>query len=153
MLEGPVTGSSTKGLTHRKKQMRNITGENWNSAEVDFACEFDLTAAAAVLATRGDNVVVTKTGTGTYTAVFKGTDGLKLYEVLGHGPSIRAATINGNVQTVQVTSIVQGGGTYNDDITVSLTTKTNAAAAADTTSALTVCLWFAVRHHRMTNPF
>ena len=132
--------------------MRTVTGQNCNAAEIDFTCEFDLNAAAAVVVARGDNVVVTKTAVGTYTVVYKGTDGVKMYEVLGNGPSIRAASAVGNVQSVQVISIVQGGGTYNDDITVTLVTKTNIPAIADTTSALTVCLWFAFRGQRMGNP-
>lgn len=132
--------------------MRTMTGQNSNAAEIDLTCEFDLNAAAAVVTTRGDLVTAVRTGVGTYTVTYKGTDGVRMYEILGNGPNIRAASAVGNVQGVQIISIIQGGGTYNDDIVVTVVTKTNVPAIADTTSAMTVCVWFAFRGQRMGNP-
>ena len=129
----------------------NITAKNQNSAKVEVEVEVDLSAAAAVSAVRGDGATATKTGTGTYNVVLKGnTLGSKLVEVLS-----RAVDLHGTPATAfnaRITSITQATD-GSDDITIAVTTLSNAAtpAAADTTGACQMSISVAFRASKMTS--
>lgn len=113
--------------------------------------EADLSAAAAVTATRGTNITCTKTGVGTYNFVLKNTSALNMYEVLN-----RFADLGGAPATAfwaKVTSIVQAAN--GGDITIAVTTLNNAGtpAAADVTAGCVLSIGIALRTIRMGNPF
>lgn len=122
-----------------------------NEGRWEIEAEADLSAAAAVTATRGTNVSCTKTGTGTYRFTIKGNQAQKMYEVLD-----RSAKLNGTPATAfnaRVTAVAQASD-GSDDITVDVTTLTNAAtpAAADTTGACVLGIRLVLRTVRMGMP-
>lgn len=115
--------------------MSTVSQETWNVAECAVRCEFDLSAAAAVTATRGDDVVVTKTGTGVYTVRVVGRT---FYEVLKRFAWLsRAAPGTANAQ---VTSIDLDGAGDGTGAVITVTTLDDFAtpAAADVGAASTV---------------
>jgi hypothetical protein len=131
--------------------MPNITSRYQNEGRFVLDAEVDLSAAAAVVAVRGTNVTCTKTGTGAYQFVFKGTAALKLYEVL-----FRDAKLNGtptgafDARVASVSQATDGS----DDITVNVVTLNNAAtpAAADVSAACVLDMQLVARVIRMGNP-
>lgn len=131
--------------------MPNLASVSQNEGTWYIEAEADLSAAAAVTATRGTNIVCAKTGAGTYTFTVKGTQALKMYEVLN-----RFADLGGAPATAfwaKVTGITQTAGT--DDVVISVSTLTNAAtpAAADVTAGCVMSIGVALRTVRMGNPF
>ncbi len=132
--------------------MPNTTARNQNPNKWEIEMEADLSAAAAVTATRGENVTCTKTGVGTYNFVIKGTSALKVHATLN-----RDARLHGTPATAfdaRITAITQATD-GSDDVTVSVTTLTNAAtpAAADTTGACVLSVSLTLQCARMGNPF
>jgi hypothetical protein len=123
---------------------------NQNEGKWEIEMEADLSAAAAVSATRGTNVTCTKSGTATYTFVVKGSSGLKLYEMLH-----RQADIAGTPATITraiITSISQATD-GSDDLTCVVKTTNAAFTETATTGACTLSVQLKVRALRMGNPF
>jgi len=103
----------------------------------------DLTTKTCV----GDNVVVTRTGVGLYTAVIKGTGALRLVEDMGFIVKFQGAAAPAGALAARVTTITQA---TNDDITINITTvATEGGAAADLTTTTSVVVKGAIRTARM----
>lgn len=131
----------------------NITTVFQNDHRWQIEGEFDLSAAAAVTAVRGDGMTVTKSATGTYTVVISGVKALKMYEVLNRGVNY-FGTAPATALGVRVHSLVQAtNGT--DDITLVLKTTALPTSGADTdgTAAVGVAFRLVLRKQRMGNPF
>ena len=113
--------------------------------------EIDLSAAAAVSAGRGTDMTFTKTATGTYTAVIKGSKGLKLVEILD-----RRVTFNGTVPAAATGCRISGvtQDTSTDDITITIKTMASPTTGADTdtTAATTLSFKVVLRTGKMGSP-
>src|SRR5690349_14220646 len=86
--------------------------------------EFDLNSSAAVIATRGTGLTVTKTGTGTYTVVLANRWGIQLVELINRwagfsGTAPATATGVGVTTVTQASSTVAGNA---GDITITIQT-------------------------------
>lgn len=126
---------------------------NENEGEWHIRGEIDLSAAAAVLANRGSNQVVAKTATGTYTVTVKGTQALKLVEILD-----RRVVFNGTVPATalgcRISSVANGSGVNSDDVVITLKTMASPTSGADTdtTAATTLSFQVVIRTIKMGNP-
>lgn len=113
--------------------------------------EVDLSAAAAVLAVRGDNMTVTRTGPGSYSVVVKNSGALQLVESLNREAAFCGgfpATASGVTMTTVTQSVTTG------DITILLVTTaapTN-GAATDTTAATTIAFGATIRIGKVNSP-
>ena len=126
-----------------------------NEFEWQIRGQCDLSAAGAVGATRGTNQTVTKTATGTYTVVIKGTQALKLVEILSASAWMSGALPVVVALGARVASVVQATD-GSDDITITLkTTATAGGSGADTditTNAVTFNWFVVLRVGKMGNP-
>lgn len=131
--------------------MPNANGISQNEGVWYIEAEADLSAGAAVTATRGTNIVCVKTGTGTYTFTVKGTSALKVYEVLNRFADLGGAPAG--AFWGKVTGITQTAGT--DDVVISVSTLNNAGTpvAADVSAVCVLSIGVAIRVVRMGNPF
>lgn len=125
-----------------------------NEGEWYIRGQFDLSAAATVLATagaqRGSNATITKTGTGLYTVVIKQSGSPQLVEVLNSDAGLcNSATRTGALEA-QVNSVVQSATT--GDITITVQTCAETGVAADTTQTITVNYDVSIRIFKMGNP-
>lgn len=128
------------------------------TAVVNNACtwsingELDLSAAAAVVALRGDNMTATKTGTGQYTVVLKNSGALQLVELLNREANFTGATRPASALGVSLDTVVQS--TTTGDITIVITTLTNptSGAAADGSAAVTVSFGLIIRTCKLVSP-
>jgi hypothetical protein len=128
--------------------MSTVIAQDINEGSLYLNFEVDLSAAAAITATRGTGVTASKTGTGQYTFTIKGgTRGIKLVETL-----MRTCDLSGTPATAFWGKVTSGptqtsGGTNDGDITVVVTTLSNAATpvAADTTGACTLSVAMCLR--------
>lgn len=114
--------------------MPTMAAQHWNVGEIEVNFEFDLSTGAAVTATRGDDIVVTKTGTGLYTVRVVGRT---FYEVL-----FRTCTLFRAVPTIanaQITAIDLDGAGDGTGAVITVTTlddyATPVAADIATTTA------------------
>lgn len=140
-------------------EMPNISSRNQNEGKWEIEMEADLSAAAAVTATRGTNVVCTKTGVGTYSFVIKGTSALKVHEMLN-----RDARLSGTPATALFASVtgVSQATDGSDDVTVTVKTHSLTVSGAlgtaatmsdaDTTGACVLSVKLVARVIRMSNP-
>jgi hypothetical protein len=129
----------------------NKTSMYGNSARFEMEGQFDLSAAGAVTAYRGDGVTVTKNGTGLYDIVVSNPSNLEVVKVLACGADLVDATI-GTVKDVGVETTVSKNSTTG---AFNMTVHTVDAAGADVdeaTSTLTVGFRFVVQTARMSNP-
>jgi hypothetical protein len=122
-----------------------------NACQYDISGEVDLSAAAAVTATRGDDMTTVKTGTGLYTVTIKGNKGFMLVELLGRDANFtqgKPTTALG----VRVSTVTQTAGT--NDIVITLNTMAAATNGIDTdgTAAVTVAFRVLIRHCKMGAP-
>lgn len=127
----------------------NVTTRYQNEHRWEIEAEVDLSAAAAVTATRGTGIVCTKSSTATYTFVIKGTSALKMYAVLN-----RDADVYGTPATIaraNITSITQATD-GSDDITVVVKTTNATFVETATTGACTLKLSLVLQVGRMGNP-
>lgn len=131
--------------------MPNITGVFNNECEWTIRGEFDISAAAAVLASRGTNTTVTKTGTGTYSVVLKNTGVLQLVEIL-HRKANYSATVPATALGVFISTVVQNATTGDITITVVTTAAATSGAATDGTAATTIDYEVVVRTCKLTSP-
>lgn len=122
--------------------MSYITGVINNAFTWTLQGELDLSAAAAVVAVRGDNYVATKTGTGTYTVVVKNSGALQLVELLGRDANFTGATFPVTALGVTLTTVTQSATT--GDITITLVTMANPTSGAATDGAAAVTIAFGV---------
>lgn len=111
---------------------------------------FDLDSSGEVTATRGDGITMGHSGTGLYEATVKGSQGMKVVEVLHAVAGLMDAAV-GTVKDVGIKSVAQAtDGT--DDVTI--TVRTVDAAGADVEEAANACtVSFAVviRCRKMTS--
>lgn len=125
-----------------------------NEGEFTLCGSFDLSAAAAVLATagaqRGSNFTFTKTGTGLYTAVMKQSGSPQLVEVLFADAGLSNSATRAGALEAQINSVVQSATT--GDITITIQTCAETGVAADTTATITVNFLVKVRIFKMGNP-
>lgn len=121
-----------------------------NECEWVLRGEVDLSAGAAVTATRGSNYTTTKTGTGVYTVVLKDSQALQLVEIL-HAIANFSRTAPATALGVRVTSVAQNA--TSGDITITLTTTAlpTSGAATDTTAATTVDFQVVIRTCQMAS--
>lgn len=131
--------------------MSNITAINHNAHKYEIEMEVDLSAAGAVLATRGDGVSCVKSSTATYTFTISGNslNARKLYKVLK-----RHTDINGTPATITraiITSVSQANDT--DTLTVVVKTTNATFVETATTGACTLTVELAFQTQRMDNPF
>lgn len=128
------------------------------TAVVNNACtwtvqgELDLSAAAAVVAIRGDNMTVTKTGTGQYTVVLKNSGNLQIVELLGREANFTGATRPATALGVSLDTVTQS--TTTGDITIILTTLAlpTSGAATDGTAAVSIAFGAVIRTCRLVSP-
>lgn len=113
--------------------------------------EFDLSAAAAVTATRGTNFTTTKTGTGTYTVVLKNAQALQLVEILSREANF-SGTFPATATGVTVTTVTQNATSGDITITIVTTSGPTTGAATDTTAATTVDFGVVLRIGRLVSP-
>jgi hypothetical protein len=131
--------------------MPNITASNQNEAKWEIEAEIDLASNAAVSAVRGTNITATKTGTGAYSMVIKGTAARKMVEILHRDATLQGAPTGAfNARVTGISQATDGS----DDITVTLLTLSNAAtpAAADVTAACVLSVSLTFRAAKMGNP-
>lgn len=123
-----------------------------NEGQWDIEGQIDLSAAAAVVASRGSNATVTKTATGTYTVVLPGSLGILMFEIL-NATTFYSGTVPAAALGNRVASVVQSAA----DGSITITLKTSAAATSgadtDTTAATTLNYRVALRIQRIGNPF
>lgn len=129
-----------------------------NYAEFSIKSQVDLSAAAAVGATRGDGATWAKTGTGTYTCTIKSGGGMRLVEQLG-ALAFFSGSAPGLAQFCRVSSITQTADSDNIVITVKTqalqVTAVNTDATLidrDTNAATTLNVDVTIRTAKMTNP-
>lgn len=103
--------------------------------------QIDLSAAAAVTAGRGTDMTFTKTATGTYTAVIKGSKGMKLVEVLDSAVNF-SGTVPATAVGCRVSGVAQSSST--DDITITIKTMDGVTTGADTDTTAATTLSFRV---------
>ena len=124
-----------------------------NEGEWTVKGQLDLDTDASILATRGTNMTATKTATGEYSVVIKGTANLKLVEMLQERSNFSGAEPAGAIGN-RVESVTQASdGT--DDITIVLKTTLLAGgvgADTDTTAAVTLNFEVVIRVVKMGNP-
>lgn len=121
-----------------------------NSHRFEMEGQCDISAAAAVTATRGQGASGARSAAGVYAVTIKNPGELKLVEVLHAEASLMDATV-GTVKDVGVVSLAQDS--ESGDITMTFRTVDAAGANVDeATSALTVSWSFVIRTARMTNP-
>lgn len=121
-----------------------------NEYEWTIRGQIDLSAGAAVLATRGSNCTAVKSATGTYTVTVKGTANLRLVEMLEQTSSF-ANGVPVTALGTRVSSVAQVAGT--DDITIVVkTSATGGGADTDVTGATTLNFKAVIRVGKMGNP-
>lgn len=127
-----------------------ITSQFANFGRLEIEGQVDLSAAGAVVATRGDGASTVKNDTGLYDVTIRNPWGHVLNEVLFSVAGLQDAAV-GTTKDVGVKSITQ-----NTDGTFKITLRTVDAAGADVdeaASTLTVSYSVVLRVCRMTNPF
>lgn len=122
-----------------------------NACEYQIRGEFDLSAAAAVTATRGDDMTVVKTGVGAYTVTIKGVKAIKLVELLGRQAEF-TGTVPATALGVRIATVTQSAGTDDIVITINTTANPTSGANTDTTAATTVAFEVTIRNCKMTSP-
>lgn len=129
--------------------MPNVVTRYQNEHRWEIEMEADLSAAAAVTATRGTNITCTKSSTATYTFVIKGTSALRMSAVL-----FRQTDVSGTPATISranITSISQATD-GSDDITVVVKTTNTTFVETATTGACTLSVKLVLQVGRMGNP-
>lgn len=121
--------------------MKNI---NQNDGEWQIRGEFDLSALAAVAATRGDGLSTAKTATGTYVVTVKGSQGLRASQTLFRSADFVGASVPATF--VRVTSVAHAAAPNQDNVEITLVTSaTKGGAAADVSALTTVAFECTVR--------
>lgn len=127
--------------------MPTMAKQSWNAGEVEVNVEIDLSAAAAITATRGDDVVTTKTGAGVYTIRVVGRT---FYEVLyRHAeffPSGAAGIVNAKVTAIDLDGAGDGTGAV---ITITTLDDYATPVAADVAAAGTLSVQVVFRGQKI----
>lgn len=131
--------------------MSNITQVINNAFTWSIQGEVDLSSAAAVVANRGDNMVVTKTGTGTYTIVVKNSGALQLVEIIRRSANY-CITVPATATGCNISTVTQS--TTTGDITINLNTTASPTfgALTDGTAATTIAFEVIIRIGRLVSP-
>jgi hypothetical protein len=128
----------------------NLSSVFGNSYRFEMEGQCDISAAAAVTATRGQGASGARSAAGVYAVTIKNPGELKLVEVLDAGASLMDAAV-GTVKDVGVVSLAQSATT--GDFTLTFRTVDAAGANVDeAASTLTVGWRFVIRTNRVTNP-
>lgn len=132
--------------------MSYLTGVINNACTWVVQGELDLSAAAAVVAIRGDNLTATKTGTGAYSVVLKNSGALQVVELLGRDANFTGATRPATALGCCLDSVTQNATT--GDITFVITTLAlpTSGAATDGTAAVTVAFGAIIRTCKLVSP-
>ncbi len=119
-----------------------------NAGEYVIRGQVDLSAGAAVVATRGDNLVTVKAATGSYNVTMKGVNAVRLVEILD-GRANFMGTVPATALGVRVNTVTQTAGT--DDVVINLRTMAlpTSGADTDTTAATTVSFQVVIRTLKM----
>ena len=120
--------------------MSTITGIINNVFTWTITGELDLSAAAAVVAIRGDNMTAVKTGTGQYTITLKNSGALQLVQLLNREANFAGATRPATALGVCLDTVTQNATT--GDIALVITTLANPTSGAATDGAAAVTLSF-----------
>jgi hypothetical protein len=121
-----------------------------NSHRFEMEGQCDISAAAAVTATRGSGATGARSAAGVYAVTITNPGELKLVTVLHASASLMDAAV-GTVKDVGIVSLAQDATTG----VITLTFRTVDAAGAnvdEAASALTVSWSFVIQTARMTNP-
>jgi hypothetical protein len=132
--------------------MSNIVGVINNAFTWSLNGELDLSAAAAVVAVRGDNYTATKTGTGTYTIVVKNSGALQLVHLLNREANFTGATLPATALGVTLTTVTQSATTGDITITLLTTALPTSGAATDGTAAVTISFGVIIRIGQLNSP-
>lgn len=121
-----------------------------NECEYIIRGQLDLSAGAAITATRGTNLTATKSATGTYTVTLKGVNAIRLVEMLDQSVNF-ANGVPVTALGCRVSSVTQTAGT--DDIVIVIkTTATGGGADTDVTGATTLSFTIVIRTCKMGAP-
>jgi hypothetical protein len=131
--------------------MPNLNELQNNECQYTIRGEFDINSSAAVIAQRGTAIVVTKTGTGTYTAVLKNSQIMQLVEIL-HREANYSATVPATALGVFVSTVTQSTTTSDITITLVTTALPTSGAATDGTAATTITYEVVIRTCQMNSP-
>lgn len=131
--------------------MPTVTATINNECEWHLRGEFDISAAAAVTATRGSNYTTTKIGTGTYTVVLKDSSALQLVEIL-HREANYSATVPATALGVFISTVTQSASTGDITITIVTTAAATSGAATDGTAATTIDFEVVLRICKLVSP-
>ncbi len=124
--------------------MPNITAVNQNACEWQIKGELDISAAAAVVALRGDNMTPLKTATGTYTVTIKNAGALQLVQLLNRHANY-TATVPATALGVRVSTVTQNATSGDIVITLVTTALPTSGAATDGTAATTIAFQVVIR--------
>lgn len=119
----------------------NTVTRFWNEHRLEIEGEIDLTAGAAVSASRGTGMTVSKSATGTYTVVLSGSKAIKLVEVLSRQVNF-SGTVPATATGCRISSITQDSNT--DAITITIKTSASPTTGADTDTTAATTLSFRV---------
>lgn len=114
--------------------------------------ELDLSAGAAVVAIRGDNMVAVKTATGQYTVTIKNSGALQVVELLNREASFTGTGRPVTALGVTLDTVIQNATT--GDIAILITTLANATSGANTdgTAAVSISFGTTIRIGRVNSP-
>jgi hypothetical protein len=132
--------------------MSNIVGVINNAFTWSINGELDLSAGAAVVAIRGDNLSVTKTGTGQYTIVVKNSGALQLVQLLNREANFCGATRPATALGVCLDTVTQNATTGDINIIVTTLANPTSGAATDGTAAITVSFGVIIRIGQLNSP-
>lgn len=108
-------------------------------------CDIDIANTGTVGTVRGDGLVVTKTGTGTYTVQVKNTD---FYEVVFRGVQLHFGTQANAIQHAAITSITANSGAGTGAVINITTYDDNASPAAANLTVTSTCQMSVQVHFR-----
>lgn len=131
--------------------MPNLNELHNNECEYTIRGEFDINSSAAVIASRGTALTVTKTGTGTYTAVLKNSQIIQLVELL-HREANYAGTVPASALGVFISTVTQSTTTSDITITIVTTASATSGVATDGTAATTIVYEVVLRTCQMNSP-
>lgn len=122
-----------------------------NEFEWHIRGQVDLDSSAAVTANRGTGQTAAKTATGTYTVTVKGSQALKLVEILDQRVNF-ANTVPASATGCRISSITQSATSDDVVITIKTMASPNTGADTDTSAATTLSFQVVLRVGKMGNP-
>jgi hypothetical protein len=114
--------------------------------------ELDISAGAAVVAIRGDNLSATKTGTGQYTVVLKNSGALQLVQLLGRDANFTGATRPATALGCCLDTVTQNATTGDISFVITTLALPTSGAATDGTAAVTIAFGAIIRIGQLASP-